>query len=535
MLSDEDTRKSGPQGMKQAVQTVMADLQASVAWVRPEILTIPRTKIEKSIESNPGLVEYERYLERLDKQRDHVLDAEQERLLGMAQLVQGDGAFIGNVLRNAEIPWPTIELEEGKPLRVDVQGYSRGRASQDRSERVKVYKAFYSTLEQFQGSLAASLAATVKEHVFRARVRKYDSALEASLAPNEVDTAVYRMLVREINAALPTLHRYLELRGRILGIDDLKYHDMYPSLVRAVEARYDWENSKQVVAAALAPLGEQYVSRLSKALVSGWVDVYPRQGKRAGAYVNDSAYGVHPYMLLNHQDEYDSLSTLAHEAGHLMHSWYSQEVQPYATSGYSIFVAEVASTVNEVLLFKHMLARAENDDERLFLLGSFLEVFRQTVFRQTLFAEFELAMHEAAERGEPLTGDSLSRMYGDLLRRYHGHDQGIVQIDDLYTVEWSYVPHFHYNFYVYQYATSYVAAVALAEWIHGGKKGAADRHLTFLKSGSSKPPVELLKDAGVDMTTPEPIRAAVRLMDEVLDRIEKILERRGGKPPDDDV
>jgi oligoendopeptidase F len=276
----------------------------------------------------------------------------------------------------------------------------------------------------------------------------------------------------------------------------------------------------------LAKLGDEYVKRLGHALEAGWVDVYPATGKRSGAYVNDGAYEVHPYMLLNHQDDYPSATTLAHESGHLMHSSYSQEAQPYPTAGYSIFVAEVASTVNEVLLFKHLVAGAKDDDERLGFLGNFLEGLRTTIFRQTMFAEFELAMHEAVERGEPLTGDSLTELYAGLLRRYHGEEQGVMKIDDLYTVEWAYVPHFHYNFYVYQYATSYVAAIALSEGILEGREGALERYHTFLSSGSTKPPVELLKDAGVDMTSPEPIRAAMRLMNEVLDQIDEILARR---------
>ncbi|MBN1442556.1 MAG: oligoendopeptidase F [Planctomycetes bacterium] len=526
MRSDEDTRLSGPQGMKQALQTVAADVTAAVAWVDPEILAIPPERLEALVDGVPGLQQYRRYLERLAKRRPHVLVPESERILGMAQLVQGEGAFIGNILRNAEMPWRTVELTDGNDLRVDVQGYSLGRAFRNRADRVKTYEAFYETLRQFKESLAATLSATVKEHVFGARVRNYASCLDASLAANEVDTAVYRMLVKEVNAALPTLHRYLRLRGRLLGIDHLRYHDMYPPMVEAIEAAYDWDDSKDLVLSALGTLGDEYVRRLRKALENRWVDIYPREGKRSGAYVNGSAYGVHPYMLLNHQDDYHSMSTLAHEGGHLMHSWYSQEIQPYSTSDYSIFVAEVASTVNEVLLFRAMLEQAKDDDERLILLGNYLEVFRLTVFRQTMFAEFELAIHEAAERGQPLTSDVLDAMYVDLLRRYHGHGAGIVEIDELYGVEWAFVPHFHYDFYVYQYATSYVAAVALGERIHAGEAGAAQRHIAFLGSGSSKPPVELLADAGVDMTSPEPIRAAIRAMDEVIDQIETILKTR---------
>jgi oligoendopeptidase F len=501
---------------------VLSDNRAATAWFEPELLSIPEEKLDAFVESEPRLHPYRRYLERLQKRRPHTLDAEQEELLGLAGRMMGVGATVGGLLRDAEIPWPTVRLSDETELTVNAQGYVRGRSLQDRDDRIRVYEAFYGSLQAFEASLAATLSATVQEHVFQARARHYESSLDAAVSRNEVDPAVYRMLVEEINASLPTLHRYLRLRASILGIEDLRYHDMYPSLVADVAEEYGWESSKRIVAKALTPLGDDYVDRLVRAMNAGWIDVYPRPGKRSGAYVNDAAYQVHPYMLLNHQDDYASASTLAHESGHLMHSWYSQESQPYPTAGYAIFVAEVASTVNQVLFFKDRIAEAQDDATRLALLGRFLEELRTIVFRQTMFAEFELAMHEMAERGEPLTARSLNQVYGDLMRRYHGQAEGVMTIDDLYTVEWASVPHFHYDFYVYQYATSYVAATALAEAILDGKPGALDRYLAFLQSGGTKPPVELLQDAGVDMTSPEPIRSAMRLMNAVMDQIEAI-------------
>ncbi|GAB4224074.1 MAG: oligoendopeptidase F [Acidobacteriota bacterium] len=524
--ADLDLRAPGPQGRKQTMQMMLADLQARFAWIDPELLSIPAERLASFFEQEPGLAPYRRYVERLEKRRPHVLSPEIEEVLGQTGRLRGEGATIGSLLRNAEIPWPTITLSTGEELVVDVNGYSKGRASQVREDRIATYKAFYDTLQRYAGTFAATLAATVNEHVFDARVRKYGSTLEASLAANEVDPAVYRMLVDEINAGLPTLHRYLRLRARMLGIDDLRYHDMYPPLVPEISADYSWETSKRLVLEALAPLGSDYVRTFAGVLDAGWVDVFPRPGKRSGAYVSDIVYDVHPYMLLNHIDDYQSMSTLAHEGGHLMHSILSQRAQPYPTADYVIFVAEVASTVNEVLLFEDLLSKAKTDDERLALLGHFLEGMRQTVYRQTQFAEFELAMHELAEQGRPLTAESLNGLYGDLLRRYYGEKEGVTKIDDLYAVEWAFIPHFHYNYYVYQYATSYVAAVALAQKILAGEPGARDRYLAFLSAGSSKPPVELLREAGVDMTRPEPIRAALAYMDGVIGRIEQILDRR---------
>jgi oligoendopeptidase F len=526
MRGDEDTREAGPQGMQQSLQTTSAELQAAVAWVEPEILAIPPDKLRAFVEKDSGLGPYRRYLERLEKRRPHVLDAAGERLLGLSERVRGTGATVGTLLRNAEIPWPTIRIKSGDELRVDAIGYTKGRALPERSDRIAVYEAFYGELQRFKGSLAATLSATVQEHVFETRSRGYASSLEASLAGNEVDPAVYHMLVREVNASLPSLHRYLRLRARMLGLSDLRYHDLYPPLVPAVKADYGWENARRLVGEALRPLGEDYASRLRRALEGRWVDVYPRIGKRSGAYVEDGGYGVHPYMLLNHQDDYPSATTLAHEGGHLMHSWYSQEAQPFPTARYEIFVAEVASTVNEVLFFRHLLGRAEDDDARLALLGSFLEGLRTTVFRQTMFAEFELAIHEMAERGEPLTGESLNALYLGLLRRYHGEAEGVAAIDERYAAEWAWVPHFHYDFYVYQYATSYVAAIALSEGILADRPGARERYLAFLRSGSTKPPAELLRDAGVDVASPEPLRAAMRLMNEIIGEMEAILARR---------
>lgn len=526
MRGDEDLRESGPQGMQAELGAMFADMTAATAWIDPEILSIPPDTLKKFQAEDPGLAIYARYLERLEKQRPHVLDARSEQILGMGSRITGVGANIGGLLRNAEIPWPTITLTDGTELRLDPSGYTVGRIQQNRDDRIKSYQEFFGTFEAFKSTLAATLSATVNEHVFNKQVRNYDSSLHASVSGNEVDPAVYRMLIKEINNNLPTLHRYIKLRARIMGIDDLRYHDMYPSLVSKVDADYSWENSKKLVLDALKPLGGEYVKRFGHALESGWVDVYPRKGKRSGAYVTGAAYEVHPYMLLNHTDDYNGTSTLAHEGGHLMHSSFSQEANPYPTSGYAIFVAEVASTVNEVLLQKDLVAKADGDEARLALLGNFLESLRNTVFRQTMFAEFELAIHEMVERGEALTGDNLNELYAEMIRRYHGEAEGVMKIDDLYTVEWAFIPHFHYNFYVYQYATSYVAAIALAEGILEDRPGAREKYLAFLKSGGTRPPVELLKGAGVDMTRPEPIHAAMRLMNEVMDQIDQIIEKR---------
>jgi len=524
MLSDLDIRKPGPLGMKQELVQMSSEVSAMTSWIDPEILSLAPETIRGYLDKEPGLAPYRRYLEQLEEQRPHVLDPQGEEILSLAGMLQGDGGTIGSILRNAEMPWKTVTLSNGEELRVDVLGYTKGRALVEREDRIKTYNAFYEMLAEYQQSLATTLANTAKAHYFNSKVRRYDNTLEAALSSNEVDPAIYRMLVSEVNEALPVLHRYLRLRARMLEIDDLNYHDLYPPLVGEVSGEYPWGKTVEVVLSAFAPMGSAYVNQLQTACQQGWIDVYPSKGKRSGAYVTGGAYDVHPYMLLNHRDDYESASTFAHEAGHLMHSVLSNQAQPYALADYVIFVAEVASTTQQWLFFRHTLANAQTAEEKLAILGNFLELFRLTVFRQTMFAEFERSMHELVENGKPITSESLNSIYLKLLRRYHGHDQGICNIDEKYQTEWAFIPHFHRNYYVYSYATSFISAAAFQEQILTGENGGVDRYIEgLLKAGGSKPPAEILKDAGVDMTTVAPFRAAMRSMDQIMDQIEELL------------
>ena len=389
-----------------------------------------------------------------------------------------------------------------------------------------MFDAFWSTFKAYERTFGVSLDAQVRRDLFFARSRRYRDALAAALDNNNVPESVYRMLIAEANRALPTLHRIFKLRGRLLGIEEQKYYDIYPSVVPSLDAEFPIERGRQLVKEAVRPLGEEYAEVVERGFFSRWMDVYPRTGKRSGAYSNGAAYDVHPYVLMNYNDDYESVSTLAHEWGHALHSYLANEAQPFPTANYSIFIAEVASTFNEALLMEKMLGEAKSDDERLMLLGSYLETVRGTFFRQAMFAEFELAIHEVVERGEALTGARLSQMYGDLLRRYHGHDAGVVEIDDRYTVEWAYIPHFYYNYYVYQYATSLAASALFAEDVLAGKAGARDRYLGLLESGGSAYPYQLLRDAGVDLASPEPYRALEKRANWAVDEIEKILAKK---------
>jgi oligoendopeptidase F len=362
--------------------------------------------------------------------------------------------------------------------------------------------------------------------MFYARTRGYNSSLESALDKNNIPAQVYSALIENVNNNLDSFHRYLNLKERMLGVDTLKYSDVYAPVVKGIDLNYTFEEAKKLVTDAAKPLGKSYVAVVKKALADRWVDVYPTPGKRAGAYSNGSAYDVHPYILLNYNGQYDDLSTLAHELGHALHSCYSNKNQPYPTADYSIFVAEVASTFCEALLIDKMLKDIKDDDIRLSLLMNYLDGIKGTVFRQTQFAEFELLIHQKAERGEPLTGDILSQLYGDILKRYYGHDKGVCNIDELYNVEWAYVPHFYYNFYVYQYSTSFTASMALSEKVLNKEKGAVKKYIKFISAGGSEYPIDLLRQAGVDMTTAEPFNKTMTVMNRTMDEIEAILDRK---------
>ncbi len=444
------------------------------------------------------------------------------------------GQQVHNVFTNADMPFPEVTLSTGEKVRLDASAYTKYRASPVKADRDAVFAAFWDRYGDYTRTLATTLDAHVRTHVFNRDVRKFGSSLESALFDYNIPVSVYTQLIADVHANLPTLHRYLKLRQKIMGLPALGYEDLYAPMVDKVDLQYTPEQAMALTLESFAPLGKDYVEALRKGYASRWVDFMPTTGKRPGAYSN-TVYGVHPYQLLNFNGAWDDVSTLAHESGHSMHSYLSTASQPYATSGYSTFVAEVASTLNENLLFHHALDQAQDDRTRLFLLSSYLDTLRTTLFRQTLFAEFELRIHEMVERGEPLTNEALSKLYLGLLRQYYGHEQGVVQIAEPYGAEWAFIPHFYRNFYVYQYATSMIGGMTLAENIIGApavKSGRAaqgrDAYLTLLKSGSSKYPVDLLKDAGVDMTTSQPFEAAIREMNRLMDEIERIVARQKG-------
>ncbi len=533
-VSDEDVRAARPREMKQAAEELATTFAAAISWVRPEILTLDPAKVRKWITQEKKLAPYRVFLEETLRRKPHTLGAAEERVAAEAGELQRAGGEVHGVLSNADLPYPTIKLSTGESVRLDASAYTLHRQARARADRDKVFATFFGTLKTYERTMGSTLAAGVKAHLFEKRVRHFDTALGAALFSDNIPVAVYKQLLADVHRSLPTLHRYLALRKRMLGLDTLRYQDLYVPLVASVDMRFQPDEARKITLEALAPLGKAYTDALEKGFNSRWTDYLPSTGKRSGAY-STGVYGVHPYQLLNFNNRYEDLTTLAHESGHSMHTFLSHAAQPYPTADYPIFVAEVASTFNENLLIHFMLDRAKDDPSRLFLLGTLLDGLRTTLFRQTQFAEFELAFHEQAERGEPLTGENLSQLYLKIARDYYGHDKKVCQVDDLLAIEWAYVPHFYYNFYVYQYATSMVASTSLAravrEELKTGKTARRDAYLKMLSSGSSKYAIDLLKDAGVDMTTSAPFDAAIAEMNATMDEMEKVLDRQPKPAP----
>jgi oligoendopeptidase F len=527
MLADQDTREAGPQGMQQEMQQLAADFKAQTSYVEPELLRIGLATLERCIEAEPRLQIYSFYLHDLVRRARHTLSDSEEKILADAMPLAASGHNIYNILTNADFPYPTITLSDGRTARVDPSGYAELRTLPNRADRQKAMSTFFTSLGGFQRTFGTTTNANVQRMALYAKARKYGSHLEAALDGPNIPVTVYQRLIDGINRWLPSFHRYLKLRRRMMGISDqLRYFDLYAPLVAEVQLTFTPEQAQQRILDSMRPLGREYCEVVRRSFNERWIDFFPTTGKRSGAYSEGGAYDVHPYMLLNYLGQYNDVSTLAHELGHTMHSYYSNTHQPYALANYPTFVAEVASTFNEALLIHCVLRETTDTATRLSLLGNFLENVKATVFRQTQFAEFELMMHQAAERGEPITGETLSRLYLDITRRYYGHVEGV---DDYVQYEWSYIPHFYIGFYVFQYATSFTAAEALSEKVLGGDETARDRYLTFLGSGMSKYPIELLKDAGVDMTTDEALDFTMRKMTRVMDEIEGMLPGRSGE------
>jgi len=523
MRYHEDTRVGATAEMEQRARLVGTALSEAASFIDPEILEIGERTVRHWIDEYEGLGSYAHVLDDVLRRAAHTLTPGEEEIVASAGLITDAPYSVYGMLANADLPWPTVTLSDGSEVRLDQSAYTRLRAVPERTDREEVFRVFWDVWSVYARTFGATLYSQVKRDLFHARVRRYPNSLASALDSDRIPEAVYRTLISEANTGLPVLHRYFRLRARMLGIEQLRYHDIYPPLV-ATDRSFGIEEAKSIVLDSARVLGPAAVQVFERGFADDWMDVYPREGKRPGAYMNGHVYDVHPFVLMNFNGNYESVSTLAHEWGHALHSQLANDSQEFVNAGYSIFTAEVASTFQEALLLDRMLAESDSDQERIFFLGYALENLRGTFFRQTMFAEYELAIHEVVEQGEALSGDRLTEMYGELLRRYHGHEEKVVEIDDAYTVEWAYIPHFYYEFYVYQYATSVAASALLSERVFAGEAGAVDDFLDLLRAGGSDYAYDLMKQAGVDLATPEPYRALLRRMERIMAEIEALLD-----------
>ena len=515
--ADEDTTVGKYQEMRGKIISLDVAVSAASAFDTPEILAIPDETLERFYQETPDLQLYRRALDKIRARRAHVLSDAEEKILASAGEMAESPEQIGSMFRNADLKFPEAVDANGEKHQLTQGSYIPMLQSADRVLRKSAFETLYHTFGNFKNTAAACLDAQMKQLIFFSRARKYDSALEASLARTEVPVSVYTNLIQTVSDNLPYMYRYVRLRKKLMGLDELHMYDIYTTLVNDAEQEITFEQAKQTVLEGLAPLGENYRAMLEEGFANRWIDVYENEGKRSGAYSSGAL--PHPYVLLNHQNTLDSQFTLAHEMGHALHSYLSLKNQPTVYSDYVIFVAEVASTCNEVLLMRHLLSKTTEKRERAYLINYFLEQFRGTLYRQTMFAEFELMMSRRAEAGQALTAEALCEMYYDLNKKYYGDD---VVVDREIAMEWARIPHFFYNFYVFQYATGFSAAVAIANRILREGQPAVDDYLRFLSSGSTMDPISLLKIAGVDMASPAPINDALKIFDDLISEMEAL-------------
>jgi oligoendopeptidase F len=515
---DSDSGDATGQELNAQAQSMVARAQAATAFVEPEILAVHEATLRSWIATDATLSGMAYYFDVLLRNRLHTRSTEVEGILAQLGEVTSAPYAIFGALTNTDMTFGSIQDENGNTVELSHGRYGKYLESNDRRVRKDTFHTYYKTYTTHKNTLAMTLSQGVKSNVVNARIRGYGSAVEAALAPNDIPVPVYHNLVSTVKANLPKMHRYYALRKKLMKLDDLRIYDLYPPIQAGVELAVDYREGCQMVAAALRPLGEEYAAALDMAYESRWIDIYENKGKRSGAYSTGSPTTA-PYILLNYQNRLDDVFTLAHELGHSMHSFFTRKTQPYHYADYTIFVAEVASTLNEALLVQHLMKTRSDAAVRRHLVVQQLEDIRRTLVRQTMFAEFELDMHTRSENDEPLTTDGLTERYYQMVKDYHGP---AVTLDDEIGFEWSRIPHFYYNFYVYQYATGISAALALAENVEKGDPASVQNYLGFLRGGSSKSSIDLLRGAGVDMASPAPVQAAMDHFDTLLDELEKL-------------
>ncbi len=521
--ADIDTRSAEYLACQQEIAQIGTDIGAKTAFIEPELLQMGRDAVDRFIGAEPGLAVYRHFLQDVLRRKDHTRSESEERLIADAGLMADSPGGLYTVFSNADFPFPTVTLHDGTTVHLDKAAFAQHRTAPHREDRRTIFASYFDAMYAYRRTFGIGLYNEVKKNLFYMRARGYPSCLQSSLHGANIPMDVYHALLANARQSLPLLHRYLLLRKTLLDVDELHYYDLYVPVVPELDLTYSFEEAGDLILASLAPLGAEYRTVARRAFTERWMDVYPSDGKIGGAYSNGAVYDVHPFILLNYNGKYDDVSTVTHELGHTMHSFLSNRTQPYPTAQYSIFVAEVASTFNEALLMDHVLHTVTDKRTRLSLLVNYLDGIRATLFRQTQFAEFELAIHELVEKGETLTGDLLCELYLRITREYYGHGKGGCTVDDNVQIEWAVVPHFYYNFYVFQYATSLTASTALAEMVLAGDIAATERYLALLSSGGKDYPISLLRAAGVDMTGSEPFTLMMRRMARVMDEVERLL------------
>lgn len=518
--SDEDTKNTTYQAIKAQTSSLFVAISGAAAYVEPEILQISDETLDKFYKEEPALLVYKRWINKIRKQKDHILSEAEEKIMAAAsEMAQAPGEVYG-LLNNADMTFASIKDADGNEIPVTHGSFIPLMHNPDASVRKAAFESLYSTYDSLKNTSAALLSAQMKQLQFNADMRKYPSALDAAVSHTEVDSSVYRNLIEAVHENMESMYKYVRLRKKLLGVDELHMYDLYVPIVANADTKVSFEEAKQNVLDAMEVLGSDYTDILKEGFNNRWIDVYENVGKRSGAY--SAGAKVHPYVLLNHQDDLNSEFTLAHEMGHALHSYLSNKNQPTIDSDYVIFVAEVASTCNEALLMQHLLKKTTDKTERAYLINYFLEQFRTTLYRQTMFAEFELKMSEMNARGESINAETASKVYHDLIDLYFGPD---IVHDAYIDLEWARIPHFYYNFYVYQYATGFSAAIAFSQKILSEGAPAVKAYKEkFLSAGCSKDPVSILKDAGVDMSTKQPIADALKLFDSLLDEMEELMK-----------
>ncbi|MBO5621527.1 MAG: oligoendopeptidase F, partial [Butyrivibrio sp.] len=518
MREDQDTGNSKYQAMKQRAMSGYTNAMEKAAFINPEIIALSDEQLDAYYKEESGLEKYRITINDTRRLKDHMLNAEMEQLLASTVELQGAAQKSYGMLSNADLKFPSVKDSEGKEVQLSNGRFVPTQMSKDRQLRKDSFEAFYGRYEEFKNTWAAMYDGELKGRIFEAKARKYNSAFEAAVDHNDVSPKVCDSLFESIHDNMDKMHRYVTLRKKLLGVDELHMYDVYVPMLPEFDMKVTYEEAKELSLKALAPLGEDYLEIVKQAYANRWIDVVENEGKRGGAY-SSGVYGVHPYMLLNYNETLDDVFTLVHEMGHSMHTWYSEKTQNIMDSEYKIFVAEVASTTNEVLLYHYMKDHAKSQEEKAFIINHFLDSFKGTMFRQTMFEEFERKTCEMAEAGEPITAESLYEVYINLNRQYFGKD---MISDPQIGWEWCRIPHFYYNFYVYQYATSFAAAVAIADRILKEGAPAVEQYKKFLSSGCTQDPVSLLKIAGVDLTTRKPIDAALAVFGEAIDEMESL-------------